>query len=130
MKTTHLITALSTTIVGVVLPLSAAPAHAGSDDVRRSGSCSSGTHWKIKAKPDDGRLEVEAEIDSNRNGQTWRWRLSHDGSAAGHGTSTTKKPSGSFSVERRVDNHAGTDHLRFRAVQPGSGEVCVARLSL
>ena len=50
-----------------------ATAHAKGDDdgrVQRSGSCATGV-WKLKAKPDDGRLEVEFEIDTNRTGQTW-----------------------------------------------------------
>ena len=117
--------------VPLSVPLVGAPAHAaGGDAVRRSGTCSDGTHWKLKAKPDNGRIEVEAEVDSDVNGQTWRWRLRHDGSLAASGHSTTKAPSGSFTVTRRVDDHAGQDHLTFRAVQPGTGEVCVGHLSV
>ena len=109
--------------------LAAGPAQArGGDDVRRSGSCSASTDWKIKAKPDDGRIEVEAEIDSNRNGQTWRWTLRHEGNVAATGRSTTHAPSGSFSVERRTSNTAGADTFRFRAVH--GGEVCLARVRL
>jgi hypothetical protein len=106
----------------------AAPAHASGDDVRRTGSCSGSTDWKIKAKPDDGRIEVEAEIDSNRNGQTWRWTLRHEGRVADTGTSVTRGPSGSFEVARRTGNAAGADSFRFRAVH--AGEVCVARVTL
>lgn len=118
-------------LIGPVLV--AGPAHAshgGSDEVRRSGSCSGSTDWKIKAKPDDGRIEVEAEIDSNRNGQTWRWTLRHDGRVADTGRSTTHRPSGSFSVERRTRNAAGSDSFRFRAVHRATGEVCIARVTL
>ena len=47
----------------------AAQAKGGNDrEVRRSGRCTAGTTWKLKTKPDDGRLEVEVEIDSNRSG--------------------------------------------------------------
>ena len=60
----------------------------GDDPVRR-GSCSGSTDWKIKVGPEDGRLEVEAEVDSNRSGQTWRWRLVHDGSVSASGTRST-----------------------------------------
>ena len=64
----------------------ARPRHGGGDDVRTSGGCSGSAHWKLKAKPDDGRIEVEGEIDSNRSGQVWRWRIKHNGSlsATGH----------------------------------------------
>jgi hypothetical protein len=108
-----------------------APAQAsGRDDVRRSGSCSGATDWKVKAKPDDGRIEVEAEIDSNRTGQTWRWTLRHDGRVADTGRATTRGPSGSFSVQRRTGDSAGTDAFRFTARNPASGETCVARVRL
>jgi hypothetical protein len=127
-KTTLIATAL---FVSLSVPLAGTPAHAaGGDSVRRSGTCSDGSHWKLKATPDNGRLEVEAEVDSNVNGQTWRWKLRHDGTLAASGRSTTKAPSGSFSVSRRVDDHAGQDHLTFRAVQPGTGETCVGHLSV
>jgi hypothetical protein len=100
----------------------------GGAEARNHGSCSGGTDWKIKAKPDDGRIEVEAEIDSNVSGQQWHWVLKHNGSTSAHGTSQTHGPSGSFSVERRTVDAAGTDALRFRATH--NGETCVARVRL
>ena len=122
--------AVAALLLSTALPvIGAGTAHAsGGDDVVRRGSCSGSTDWKIKAKPDDGRIEVESEIDSNHAGQTWRWVLRHDGSVAARGSSTTRAPSGSFSVDRRTDNHAGTDSFRFRAVH--GSEVCVARVRL
>jgi hypothetical protein len=126
-KTLIATTALLTVAgVGVVVPAQAS----GRDDVRRSGSCSGTTDWKIKAKPDDGRIEVEAEIDSNRTGQSWRWTLRHDGRVAASGRATTHGPSGSFEVHRRTGNSPGTDAFRFTARNPASGETCVARVRL
>jgi hypothetical protein len=101
----------------------------GGASTARSGSCSGSTDWRIKARPDDGRLEVEAEIDSNHRGQTWRWVLRHDGHVVARGRSVTAGRSGSFQVERRTRNAAGADALRFRATNVRSGEVCVARLT-
>jgi hypothetical protein len=111
--------------------LTIAPAVAGDDDdrVERNGSCSAGTDWKIKAKADDGRIEVEAEIDSNKVGQSWSWKFKDNGSVFATGTSTTTAPSGSFEVERKPANKAGTDNFVFRAVHPKSGEVCRATVS-
>ena len=111
--------------------LTATPAVAPGDgaDVRRNGSCSAGTDWKIKAKSDDGRIEVEAEIDSNKVGQSWSWKFKDNGSVFATGTSTTTAPSGSFEVERKPVNQAGTDSFVFRAVHPKSGEVCRATVS-
>ena len=96
------------------------------DGVVRHGSCSGSADSKVKAGNEDGRIEVEGEIDSNRNGQVWRWRIVHDGKVAARGTSTTHAPSGSFSVERMVGNHNGTDRIVFRAVRPATGQVCTA----
>jgi hypothetical protein len=104
--------------------LVAGPALANDDDVIRRGSCSGGTDWKIKAGPEDGRIEVEAEVDSNRTGQTWRWRLRHNGSLSARGTGTTSGASGSFEVRRVVVDASGTDHLVFRARNPQTGEEC------
>jgi hypothetical protein len=104
--------------------LAAAPSFANDDDVIRRGSCTGATSWKLKASPENGRIEVEGEIDSNRIGQTWRWRLRHNGSLSAKGTRTTQAPSGSFEVRRVVVNAAGTDTLVFKARNPRTDEVC------
>jgi hypothetical protein len=120
----HLAVALLTSSVLVTV---AGPAQAkgGGDDVVRQGSCSGATNWKLKVKPDDGRLEVEAEVDSNRVGQTWHWGLIHNGSTSASGDATTKAPSGSFEVRRLMVNTAGTDTITLRASNARSGERCV-----
>jgi hypothetical protein len=104
------------------------------DDSRRperrvAGSCTGQTSAKLKAKPDDGRLEVEFEVDQNRNGVTWRVRLRRNGSLVVKTRATTKAPSGSFSVERRIADPAGSDRIAARATSP-SGEVCTASLRI
>ena len=131
MKTARRLTA-ALALPAIALTALAGPATAsgGDDDrVERRGSCAGSTDWKIKAKSDDGRIEVEAEIDSNRVGQSWTWKFKHNGSVFSKGTSTTKAPSGSFEVERKPANFAGTDTFVFRAVNPRSGEVCRATIS-
>ena len=122
-----LIAALTATALASPV-LTAGTAHAGGGDVRKTKACSEGSRVKLKAKPDDGRLEVEAEVDSNVNGQSWSWRLTHDGNGAGHGTAQTKGPSGSFSIHRRTGDRTGADTFRFRATH--AGEVCVVSLSI
>ncbi|MGZ5399451.1 MAG: hypothetical protein ACXWDL_00540 [Nocardioides sp.] len=107
---------------GLALLLPMTPAIAGDDRVERTGSCSSGARWDLKVKTDDGRLEVEGEVDSNRNGQSWAWKFRHNGSVSARGTSTTKAPSGSFSVERRMVNLQGTDKIVF--VARHNGQTC------
>ena len=111
--------------VGLVPPASAS--HGGGTDVRTSGHCSGSAHWSLKAKPDDGRIEVEGEVDSNRAGQVWHWRLKHNGSLSARGTKRTAGRSGSFDVERRMANLAGTDHFTFRATH--RRQVCRGTIS-
>ena len=100
--------------VGLVSPAIASHG-GGGGDVRTSGGCSGSAHWKLKAKADDGRIEVEGEIDSNVSGQVWSWKLKHNGSVSARGTNKTGGRSGSFEVQRRMANLAGTDHFVFRA---------------
>ena len=115
---------------GAALALSVAltggPPAMAKDGVVKNGSCSGSANSKVKAGNEDGKIEVEGEIDNNRNGQTWRWRIVHDGKVAARGKSTTHAPSGSFSVERLVANHKGSDRIVFRAVRPATGQVCRA----
>jgi hypothetical protein len=106
----------------------ASPAQAKDGDVIRRGSCSASADWKLKASPEDGRIEVEGEVDSNVNGQTWKWRIVHNGSVTARGTATTTGPSGSFEVERTVVDLKGEDSLRFRARNIDSDETCAGAL--
>ena len=119
--------AVGLTIAGLSIGLLGAGATSASawdddDRVIRTGSCSAGADWKLKVKTDDGRLEVEGEIDSDVAGQRWRWTLRHNGSVSDRGVATTTARSGSFEVERKVVDLAGTDTLVFRAVR--DGQVC------
>jgi hypothetical protein len=113
------------TIAMVATTIAVAPAQA-SDDRRVSNSkgCASGV-IKVKAKADDGRIEVEGEVDTNRRGQTWSWQVRRDGNVAARGTNTTAGRSGSFSVERKIGNPAGSDRIVFRAAR-GSQACSVA----
>ena len=115
----------ATVALTAILVATGSPAMAKDKDgrVTASGSCTSAT-WKLKASPEDGRLEVEGEIDSNRNGQTWSWRILHNGSSSAHGTRTTKAPSGSFEVRQVLVNLRGTDTVTFRAYNARTRELC------
>jgi hypothetical protein len=113
-------------LAAIALP---APAQAKDGEIIRRGSCSAAADWKLKASPEDGRIEVEGEVDSNQKGQTWKWQLLHNGSVTARGTATTTGPSGSFDVERTVVNLSGDDQLKFRARNPKSDETCVGRLT-
>ena len=78
------------------LTATVAPATGDDDEVIRPGACTGSADWKLKVKTDDGRLEVEGEVDSNVAGQQWRWPIKHNGSVTARGTGTTTGRSGSF----------------------------------
>lgn len=109
---------LSVTLAG------AGPASAEPGDVVRRGWCTGAAEWRVKARLEDGRIETEGRVDSNRSWQTWRWRILHDGSLSARGRKATKPPSGSFEVRRLLVNMRGTDSIVFRARNPRTGEVC------
>ena len=94
----------------------------------KRGNCTAATDWKLKAKPCDGRLEVEFEVDSNVTGQRWTYTLRHDGTVKASGARTTKSPSGSFSVEKRLPNAAGVHTISATSKNASTGETCTASL--
>jgi 2-methylaconitate cis-trans-isomerase PrpF len=97
----------------------------GGDGVRVAGTCSGATSSELKVKHDDGRLEVEFEVDQNRNGVRWAVQLRKDGRLVFQGARRTTGPSGSFSIERHVVNGTATATIRARASR--AGEVCSAQ---
>jgi hypothetical protein len=126
---TAMTTCLATTL-GLGLVLAPAAAASGGGGVRASGSCSSGATWTLKAKHDDQLIQVEGEVDANRAGQTWNWSISDNGTVVRSGTATTTARSGSFTIERRIGNRAGADHLVFRANRPATGQTCRGAVSV
>ena len=97
--------------------------------VRVAGECTGDSTAKLKVKRDRGRLKTEFEVDQNVNGVAWDFELRRNGTLAVHTTRTTRAPSGSFSIERRLTNGAGPDTISAKATSP-SGEVCTASATL
>jgi hypothetical protein len=108
----------------------AAPAMARGGDVIKRGSCTGSSDWKLKLSPDNGRIEVEFEVDSNVAGQTWGVRIFENGNRIFSGTRQTAGASGSFTVRKLANNTAGTDSFRARAANAATGEVCAGRASI
>jgi hypothetical protein len=108
----------------------AAPAMARGTDVVRRGDCSGTSEWKLKLSPDDGRIEVEFEVDSNVVGQTWSVRILENGDRIFRGTRETQAPSGSFTVHRLAADTAGRDSFSARATNAATGETCVGTASI
>jgi hypothetical protein len=101
--------------------LAAAPAEAkgGSPAVQSGGACIGGGVWKLKAKHDDGRLEIEYQVDTNRAGQAWHVMVTDNNVSVFNGVRTTTAPSGSFSVQLRPADRPGPDVVRTKATFAG-----------
>ena len=111
--------------VAALLTLSvagAAPALAKDGDVIRRGACSGASDWKLKLSPENGKIEVEYEVDSNKVGQTWQVRIVKNGNVIFRGARETRGASGSFTVRLVTANTAGDDVFRARATH--ADEVC------
>ena len=100
---------------------------ASDDEVRRSGSCSGTADWRMRAKwDDDQRIELRGRVFNTRSGQTWTWKIKHNGSVSAQGRAVTG--SGYFEIRRALVDLAGVDHCVFRAERVRTGEVCRGRI--
>ncbi len=97
---------------------------AKSTAIVHSGSCSGATDWKLKIKPDNGRIQVEFEVDQNRNNRLWKVVMAQNGKVVLRTSRYTRAPSGSFEVRRVLANRAGKDRIVARATNVRTGEVC------
>ena len=110
----------------VVAALVAVPATAAKDgDVLVRGMCTGATTSKLKLSEEDGRIEVEFELDQNRNGVRWTVMLRRPTTVLVRTTRVTRGPSGSFELRRVVGNLVGPDRIVARATR-ASGELCRA----
>lgn len=118
---------LSAVLAALVLAaLAAVPAGLAEDgDVRVIGTCTAGSTVELKVGPEDGGLEVELEVDQNRNGVPWNVTIRRNGKLVVSRTAVTRRPSGSFEVERVISNAAGKDRVVAVATRR-SGETCRA----
>jgi hypothetical protein len=111
--------------------LPGAAALAGGDgEIEKPGNCTGSSDSELKVKPDDGRIEVEFEVDQNQTGDKWKVKVKDNGDLAFKTTATTRGPSGSFSVERKIDDLAGADRIKATARNKDTDERCSASATL
>lgn len=119
-----LLAAAATTLGGTF----ASPAVAKDGDVRARGTCTARATAKLKLSEEDGRIEVELEVDQNRNGIKWKVTVRRNGRLVARTAAITRPPSGSFTVRRLIGDAPGTDRLVAVATS-STGERCTARAS-
>jgi hypothetical protein len=119
-----LIPAVIVLAAAVLLAVPTAAAGGGERGKIKTGRCTGSSDWKLKAKHDDGRIEVEFEVDQNVVGRRWRVVLRRDGAVVFRRVRVTRAPSGSFEVRRLIRNSAGRDRIVARARARATGEIC------
>jgi hypothetical protein len=115
--------ALAASLVVAVTPGLARDGKDDRPEVRVAGTCSGGAKAKLRLRADNGEIELEFEIEHARAGVLWRVALVHERRVAWKGSARTRRPSGSFAVERALPDLPGYDTVTARAWGP-SGLAC------
>lgn len=119
--------ALSHSLLGIFLALLlvlsvVSPVAARDTDVIKTGACSGGGTYKLKLSEENGRLEIEFEVE-HRSNQQWNVVIKRRNNVIFRGKRTTSSASQSFTA--RVVNGPGTGG-QVQAVATRSGQRCVA----
>ena len=113
----------------VILGLSIVPfATAKDGDIIRRGQCANGIKTKLKAGPENGRIEVEYELDNAAPGEIWQIILRKNGKVI---LRTNKRTNavGDLEVRKVTSNSSGSDRIEARARRSGGGAVCTLSLT-
>jgi hypothetical protein len=105
-------------------------ASGGGGGITTEGSCSGASTWKLKLSPENGRLEVDLEVDQNDIGDTWRVIMKDNGAVFFRGKAVTQGPSGSFEIRKLTTDRVGTDNVVGLARNVSTGETCMATGSI
>jgi hypothetical protein len=122
---TFIVTSIVAT--AVLLAFAARAQAAKTPGVLKTGKCSAGATWKLKAKRDDGGVETEFEVDQNRVGRRWSVVLTRNGSVVFRGVRRTVAPSGSFEVRKVLP---GGGRIVATAKALAGGQTCKAAISV
>jgi hypothetical protein len=124
----------ATAVVGttalLAVPLTAVLASPASA-ADRTGRCD-GARVELSVEKDDGRFEVEADIDDAPRGSRWRIVLTQDGktfvNVVRTATDDDRDRDGDVSVDRDRPNTAGTDTFRMTVNKVGTPGSCSLRI--
>ena len=117
--------AIAAAVLGAAALATGAAAKDG--DVLVAGTCTGRSDAKLKLSEEDGGIEVEFEVDQNRNGVRWNVTLFRNGTLVARRVRVTRGPSGSFEARFVTANRPGTDRFVARATR--AGERCSASAS-
>lgn len=117
------------TSVLALAPMAAANASTRpAPQVARHGNCSGQADWKLKVAPENGRLQVEFEVQHATVGDHWQVKIRENGSRL-LSSGKVVRADGSFDVKHRANNTSGPDRFVARATNASSGEVCLGKVT-
>lgn len=121
----------TTTLLGASVAASALvvgtttlPASAADREFRYAGA-----EVDYEVEKDDGRFEVEVDLDDAKPGSRWRVRLWHDGKRY-HNKVHRADGDGEFEIERNRPNTAGKDTFKLRVQKIGAKKAAVRTIRL
>ncbi|MGZ6545123.1 MAG: hypothetical protein ACXVEI_07405 [Actinomycetota bacterium] len=106
----------------------AAPRAAAAPSVAHHGSCSAQADWKLKVAPENGRLQVEFEVEHATAGDHWQVTIKENGSQLVSSTKVVQADR-SFHVKHRAHDTSGADRFVARETNASSGESCVGKVT-
>lgn len=129
---------LLTTAIALGAGLALAPAASADDRDRTTGTCSASSRWVADLENDDGEIEADFKVKTQRAGDRWRYTLTQNGDVVVTSTRTARadddddsdddSPSRRHVAEVEWDRDrpdtAGTDRFVMSAVNLATGEVC------
>lgn len=96
-------------------------------DVIRRVNCPDGSNAKLKASPENGRIEVEFEIDDAVPGQRWKIVLKNGGRSILKRTKTVNGVE-EINVRALTSDRNGRDKIKAKAVNLATGSTCSVSL--
>ncbi|WP_030485003.1 hypothetical protein [Nocardioides aequoreus] len=110
-------------VAGPLAVMTAGPASAK----EREGRCS-GAEFQLEVEKEDGRFEVDADIDDARPGERWKVALRHEGRLYVNKTYRADGD-GDISIDRNRPNTRGKDTFSMTVKKVGTSKRCTHVIS-
>jgi hypothetical protein len=106
-------------LIAAPLSMLAGPAHADGPEKEREFRLA-GAEIDFSVEKDDGRFEVEVDIDDAKPGSKWRVVLRHDGKRF-HNRIHRADRDGDIEIDKSRRNTNGADTFKLRVTKVGGG---------
>lgn len=119
-------TATAATAALVAVPLATVTASPG-QAAERTGRCD-GARFSLEVEKDDGRYEIDTDIDDARPGSRWRIVVKQDGRTVANVVRRADSDGDVDDVDRERRDGAGRSTFVLRVNKVGTGGACSVRV--